>query len=229
MSEAEKQKRKNEIFKRINSRSLARWIKDSGPSELIYDLIDEVNDENCFQGNTRNGPVMSTISGNIENLKNKGDVYDSKKDEKFLLLDLRTTEKYETFRIKESVSFPGRLINQDKYPSDLYSFKNRPNKWIVIYGDDDKIIEPIGDLLVKKGIENIIMLTGGIGKFCLKHEDLIEGKVPQDFLDKIDPEILCLSESGISSFRNNRDQISISMNSKKVNHLFKIVLERTIF
>ena len=191
MSEAEKQKRKKEIFKRINTRSLARWIESAGPSESIYDLVDEVNDENCFKGNVINpnqSGAMSIFGG--EGSPSKKLIYDSQQESKFLLLDLRTQTDYNQFHIKESVNFPSRLINQDRYPSDLYKFKNKPNKWIVIYGDDDRIIEPIADQLVRKGIDNMMMLTGGIGRFSVRFPDFIVGDIPEGFLESLDPEVL---------------------------------------
>jgi hypothetical protein len=191
MSEAEKQKRGKEIFKRINTRSLARWIESAGPSESIYDLVDEVNDENCFTGNVNSvssGGAMSIFGGDSSPSKNV--IYDSQQESKYLLLDLRPEQDYQHFSIKESINFPSRLINQDRFPSDLYKFKNKPNKWIVIYGDDDRVIEPIADQLVRKGIDNIMMLTGGIGRFAVRFPHFIIGEVPEGFLESLDPQIL---------------------------------------
>lgn len=206
MSEAEKQKRKKEIFKRINTRSLARWIESAGPSESIYDLVDEVNDENCFQGNFKapsTGGAMSMFGGDSSPSKNI--IYDSQQESKFLLLDLRSAEDYDQFHIKESMNFPARLINQDRFPSDLYKYKNKPNKWIVIYGDDDRIIEPIADQLIRKGIDNMMMLTGGIGRFSVRFPEFIIGEIPEGFLESLNPDILGreYAESILAQSRSN--------------------------
>ena len=192
MSEAEKQKRKNEVFRRINSRSLARWIENLGHTESIYQLIDEVNDENINLKNFNNIPCITYIDKDNESIRTS-----NLDGHKFLLMDFRSEEEFKTFRIRGSMNFPSRFINQDRFPSEIYAYKNRPGKWIVVYGGEDKHVEPMADLLVRKGIENVMMLTGGIPKFYLQQRELIEGDPDEDFLINLDPEMI--SRSGYES------------------------------
>ena len=214
MTEAEKAKRRNEVFRRINCKSLARWIEMSGPEESIYNL-GKTNDENqnmqnvpkqtpnikqftqyegdiyCSQSiNTSNNFMPSTkhnIMGNpqmnILGLESSSkSLFNVQQHSTFVLFDLRNPIEFQEFRIRDAVSFHSRLINQDKFPSEIYGFKNKPGKWIIVYDKDDKYSEPWADLLIKKGFSNVMMLTGGIARFCLRYPELVEGIVPGEFL-----------------------------------------------
>ena len=156
MTEAEKTKRRNEVFRRINARSLAKWIEASGPEESIYNLAKE-NDENLNivnlpnqqssikQFSQQNGDIYSTQSiktsdnfmknkrGNVLNEpmsnimgveSSSQSLYNAQKNASFILFDLRVPGEYCEFRIRDSISFQSRLINQDKFPSEIYGFKN---------------------------------------------------------------------------------------------------------
>ena len=219
MSEAEKTKRRNEVFRRINARSLARWIEASGPEESIYNL-GKANNENENNMNTpnhlnvkqfsqQNGDIYSTQSiktsenfmnnqtgsvfgqptSNILGIESSSQsLYNAQKNSTFILFDLRNSNEYCEFRIRDSISFHSRLINQDKFPSEIYGFKNRKDIWIIVYDEDDKHSEPWADLLVRKGFQNIMMLTGGIAKFCVRFPEMVEGSIPFEFLKMAEEE-----------------------------------------
>lgn len=218
MSEAEKAKRRNEVFRRINCGTLARWV---APAEAHAKNAssEPVNDENqnvqnlpseapqmkqfsqhdgdiyCSQSIQTSdhfhpsesvlGPSQSNILGMESSSKS---LFDVQRESTFIIFDLRSPDEYQEFRIRDAVSFHSRLINQDKFPSEIYAFKNRPDKWIVVYDVDDRFSEPWADLLVKKGFSNVMMLTGGIARFYVRFPHLVEGDIPAEFIEMAEQE-----------------------------------------
>ena len=69
MSEAEKAKRRNEVFRRIICGTLAQWIKASDPEPELYNE-EEINNENQ---NTQNLP--SDIPKMKQFTQHDGDIY----------------------------------------------------------------------------------------------------------------------------------------------------------
>ena len=57
---------------------------------------------------------------------------------KFLLLDLRDPEEYFLYRIKESINFPAPNIARDKTIPELFRFRNKPDKLIIVYMNDER-------------------------------------------------------------------------------------------
>lgn len=94
----------------------------------------------------------------------------------FLLLDLRDKEEYEIWRIKESISYPAPNIGRDKMIPELYHFKNKPDKLIVVYLNDERAGTKAAMLFAEKGYENTFLLSGGIEQFLEDHSDLVEGR-----------------------------------------------------
>lgn len=66
-------------------------------------------------------------------------------------------------------------FNQDKIPSEVFYYKNKLNKHLIVYQFEDKETIPNAELLVLKGFKNIVLLTGGIKKFTCLFPNLIEG------------------------------------------------------
>jgi rhodanese-related sulfurtransferase len=60
-------------------------------------------------------------------------------DTEFLLLDLREHEEYEEYHIKEALSYPGPNIKRDKPIAELYHYKNRENKIVIVYHFDERM------------------------------------------------------------------------------------------
>ena len=51
----------------------------------------------------------------------------------FLLLDLRDAEDYDFWRIKDSINYPAQNISRDKIIPELFRFKNKADKLIIVY------------------------------------------------------------------------------------------------
>lgn len=57
---------------------------------------------------------------------------------KFLLLDMRDTDDYVLYHIREAINYPAPNIGRDKIIPELYRFKNQPDKLIIIYMSDER-------------------------------------------------------------------------------------------
>lgn len=55
------------------------------------------------------------------------------------------------------------------------SQKNKQNKLIIVYHEDDKNSIPIATVLYEKGFDNVYMLTGGVEEFYQKYPEQVEG------------------------------------------------------
>ena len=93
-----------------------------------------------------------------------------------MLLDLRDPEDYDFWRIKESVNFPAAKIAQDKMIPELYRFKNKADKLIIVYMNDERKGCQAANMLAEKGYENVFLLSGGIDQFNEEFHGLVEGR-----------------------------------------------------
>lgn len=59
-------------------------------------------------------------------------------DTKFLLLDLRDPEEYTLYRLKEALNYPAPNILRDKTIPELFRFKNKSDKLIIVYMGDER-------------------------------------------------------------------------------------------
>ena len=94
----------------------------------------------------------------------------------FLLLDLRDPDDYDFWRIKESINFPAAKIAQDKMIPELYRFKNKANKLIIVYMNDERKGCQAANLLSEKGYDNVFLLSGGIEQFNEEFNHMVEGR-----------------------------------------------------
>ena len=94
----------------------------------------------------------------------------------FLLLDLRDPEEYEHWRIRESINFPATMIARDKMIPELFRFKNKPDKLIIVYHTDERKGTQAANLMSEKGYDNVFLLSGGIDQFNEEFTILVEGK-----------------------------------------------------
>jgi len=105
-------------------------------------------------------------------------------DSNFLLLDMRDKDEYVKWHIKEAYSFPLMLLNQDKTIPELFRFKNKEDKMIIVYVNDERTGIIVGQSMVDRGYENTYLLTGGIEKFIEDYSSLVEGTNIPQFVSK---------------------------------------------
>ena len=94
----------------------------------------------------------------------------------FLLLDLRDNDEYQLWRIKEAISYPAPNIGRDKVITELYRFKNQPDKLIIVYMFDERQGTQYAQLLSEKGYDNVFLLSGGCEQFLEEFPELCEGR-----------------------------------------------------
>lgn len=94
-----------------------------------------------------------------------------------LLLDLRDTEDYKLSHIKGAINFPSPNIARDKFIKQIWHFKNKEDKIIIIYHEDEKKVIEAAELLVEKEFTNIYIMTNGYEMFAEDYPEFIEGTV----------------------------------------------------
>uniref|UniRef100_A0A7S3MV81 Rhodanese domain-containing protein n=1 Tax=Strombidium inclinatum TaxID=197538 RepID=A0A7S3MV81_9SPIT len=94
----------------------------------------------------------------------------------FLLLDLRDPEDYDFWRIKDSINYPAANIARDKIIPELYRFKNKADKLIIVYMNDERKGTQAANLLTEKGYDNVFLLSGGIEQFNEEFHKMVEGR-----------------------------------------------------
>jgi len=185
-------KRKGELFRRIKPATLLTLLKQDTNGESIYNLVGP-DDEGPMQSDTQSvysaytaktgyseASKFSSITSATEQLK-LGD------NSEFLLLDLREPEDYELYHIKESINYPAPNLGRDKIIPELFKFKNKEGKLIIIYHLDERNGIPFANSMAQKGYDNVYLLTGGIEAFLEECPQSVEGKkvpVPMKKVDK---------------------------------------------
>jgi len=159
--------KKDEYFKRLKG------------SQLV-DLIDEedVEEETVFGlvGQSADRDQASEVGACVVHNEEAQDIAEAL----YLLLDLRDEEQYDACRISTAVSYPHTMLTHSTnyFTPEVYRYKNRPDRMIIIYDDDERIAVHAGKLFVEKGVENVYVLSGGLRKFCEKHEEFVLGSPP---------------------------------------------------
>jgi len=164
-------KRKGENFGRIKATTLARLLTDvAHDPESIFGLIE--GDEN----KENNDAVSIAPSDSASCVTYTTQMLGLNENTRFILLDLRDTDDYRKYHIKESISFPGPNILRDKIFGNLLRFKNVPDKIIVAYSQEERNGVHYAKILHEKGFDNIFLLSGGLDQFLESHRDHIEGQ-----------------------------------------------------
>merc|ERR1712166_725674 len=178
----------NEFFKRIKGSQLVELMDEEDvEEESVYNLANEDMEEN-----------KTAVHGAV----------DCEVDEAFfLLLDLRSEEAFIDGHIRIAVHYPHTQLHHatNYFTPEIYRYKNRPDRMIVVYGDDDRQAAVTGTLFVEKGVENVFVLTGGLQRFVVKFEEYVVGNVP-DFGSCAGDD--SSSTSGRSTARSVRSQSS---------------------
>merc|ERR1712188_90456 len=155
--------KKDEYFKRIKGGQLVELLEDEDvEEETVYGLMGAQESEV--------GPTVVHGEG------------DQDMDEAlYLLLDLRDEAEYDACHINTAMPYPHTLLTHSTnyFTAEIYRYKNRPDRMIIIYDDDERIAAPAGKLFVEKGVENVYILSGGLRKFCDKHEEFVLGTPPE--------------------------------------------------
>ena len=82
---------------------------------------------------------------------------------------MRDPDEYEFWRIKEAILYPAANISRDKMIPELYRFKNKPDKLIIVYMGDERKGCAAANLFAEKGYENIFLLSENAGRIGTPH------------------------------------------------------------
>ena len=172
-------KRKGEKFKRIKCSTLGKLLQEQTFEESIYKLGgDEENKEPSVVQAQDTESIYSHQTGvsQASAVTYATDMLGITSDTTFLLLDLRDPEEYAMWRIKEAINFPGPNISRDKIIPEIFRFRNKPDKLIIVYMQDERKGTQYAQLFYEKGYENIYLLSGGIENFLEEFPQLVEGR-----------------------------------------------------
>merc|ERR1711988_1556690 len=157
--------KKDEYFKRIKGGQLVELIEDEDvEEETVYGLVGQADET------TEVGPCVT-----------HGEAAQDMDEALYLLLDLRDEVEFDMCHITTAIPYPHTQLTHSTnyFSAEIYRYKNRPDRMIIIYDDDERIAAPAGKLFVERGVENVYVLTGGLRKFCEKHEEFVTGIPPQ--------------------------------------------------
>lgn len=95
-----------------------------------------------------------------------------------LLLDIRDAASFVQCNIIKATHYAASRLNhsQNPYTTEILQFRNKPNKMIVLYDDDEKIACNMGNLCYEKGFDNVYILSGGLHKFASQYAALLNGQ-----------------------------------------------------
>ena len=133
----------------------------------------------------------------------------------FLLLDLREETEYARYHIRESLNFPGILINRDKFLPEMLMMKSQDGKMIIVYHNDERNGIPFAQRLFEKGFDNVYFLSGGIEDFAKKFPEFLEGPDREKYIqikiekDKKEAELLA-KQNPKKNFLNKNNKSNIS-------------------
>mmetsp|Transcript_28606 Transcript_28606/g.25317 ORF Transcript_28606/g.25317 Transcript_28606/m.25317 type:complete len:227 (+) Transcript_28606:236-916(+) len=183
--------------------------------EKKEDIISDYDMESVYSNKTTES-VASIFQSNadfyhtMDGKKNKTKVYDAasvaptedilESTSSILLLDLRDVEDYKRAHIKGAISFPSPNIKRDKFTKAIWMYKNKEDRIIIIYHEDEKKVIDAAELMVEKGFQNIYILSNGFDLFAEDSLGFFGGKI--SFIE------------GTGAYVNNNMETS-TYNSKK--------------
>mmetsp|Transcript_7932 Transcript_7932/g.19343 ORF Transcript_7932/g.19343 Transcript_7932/m.19343 type:complete len:289 (+) Transcript_7932:111-977(+) len=108
-----------------------------------------------------------------------------------LVLDLRTEEEYKACHIRGAVSYPSMMMSRSMYQftPDILQFKNREGRLMVLYDVEERLSASVGTLWYEKGIENFVVLKGGMVALMESDRDCFDGSADTLSLDENEPPV----------------------------------------
>lgn len=150
-------KRRDEIFLRISKEELSELFEE-------YEKHDEHLQSNIHGADETEPRVR------VHETEAKADY-----DRPYLVLDVRSPEDFESCHILHARSMPQRHLMQDKMHAELYSFRNRQGKLIVLYDERERLATAAAHQLVHRGFSNVFVLSRGILSFAQTYPLYVEG------------------------------------------------------
>jgi|TARA_B100000683_G_scaffold33966_1_gene29702 centrosomal protein CEP41 len=152
-------RRRDETFRRISRDDLAELFEE-------YEKVDDERLDTLGLGLDGGcGPVIASYAAD-----------DNEEYERpYLVLDVRDPAAFARCHVLQARSMPQRLLMQDRAQPDLYRFRNREGRLIVLYDDDERMAAAAAHQLVHRGFDNVYVLTRGIVGFHNAYPHYVEG------------------------------------------------------
>mmetsp|Transcript_25719 Transcript_25719/g.31176 ORF Transcript_25719/g.31176 Transcript_25719/m.31176 type:complete len:156 (+) Transcript_25719:171-638(+) len=99
----------------------------------------------------------------------------------YLLLDMRDADDFAKCHINGALNYPAPMLSRsvNNFTPEILTYSNKePDKIIIIYDSDERIVVPAGNLFFEKGIDNVFVLSGGLKALAQNHPQLAEGQLP---------------------------------------------------
>lgn len=152
-------KRRDETFRRISRDDLAELFEE-------YEKVDDERLDTLGLGMDGGcGPVIASYE--------EEDVVDYERP--YLVLDVRDPQAFAACHVLQARSMPQRLLMQDRAQKDVYRFRNKEGRLIVLYDDDERMASAAAHQLVHRGFDNVYVLTRGIVGFHTAFPHYVEG------------------------------------------------------
>ena len=183
-------KRKNELFKRVRPSSVYRLLCDHEEKhESIYDIGEEAESGGGFAAAiARGASADESKSSGVQIVTHSADDAVAEVERKpYLILDVRDEEEFEACHVTEAVSYPAPRISQDRITPQLFSYKNKADTMIIVYDDDEKIAAGVATLFVRKGWENVYLMSGGLKIAAAKFPLMVDGDLPERLVSPSKP------------------------------------------
>eukprot|EP01086_Lenisia_limosa_P007887 TRINITY_DN282_c0_g1_i6.p1 TRINITY_DN282_c0_g1~~TRINITY_DN282_c0_g1_i6.p1 ORF type:complete len:336 (-),score=54.31 TRINITY_DN282_c0_g1_i6:74-1081(-) len=110
-----------------------------------------------------------------------GTINSQGQEHNFLLLDLRTSEQFETGHLNHAVHYPSTNINKasNYFTSAIVHFRNKPNKKIILYDNSSsREAARVANAFVQKGVDNVYLVVGGLRAVADIYPECLQGDVP---------------------------------------------------
>lgn len=174
-------KRKSECFKRVKGSTIVKLVNQNHQTESIYNMVGDIDQPK--NDSTEEKSVITSITNksnithqtNVTAVTYATEMLGNLADIDFIILDLRETENYNEYHIREAISYPGCMISRDKFLPQMISMKNKDGKMIILYCQDERTGTPFAGLLFQKGYDNIYFLSGGIEEFSIHYPEYCDG------------------------------------------------------
>ena len=148
-------RRKGENFGRIAPQMLAHYISEGRAAPSLSRDLDDVQVLRVGRYPTKRPPAETP-------------------DPKIILIDLRSQNCYLSGHIQKALSFPAEHIQRDHDFAQLGIYKNKADKMLVAYADDERHGILQARIIFEKGFDNIYLLSGGYHVFSEEFPHLIE-------------------------------------------------------
>ncbi len=148
-------RRKGENFGRIAPQTLANYITAGHDAAQLSRQLDDIQILRTGKFPSKRPPAETTLP-------------------KIVLLDLRSPAQYQAGHVRNAISFPAENIQKDLIFAKLSVYKNKPDKILVVYHEDERHGILQCRIIFEKGFDNVYLLSGGTCVFEREHPELIK-------------------------------------------------------